>query len=326
MQVQENHYDPWGLNLVGIESQGSPDHKFQYNGKEKQEEFGLHWLDYGARYYDPQLGRWHVIDPKAETSRRFSPYTYGLNNPIRFIDPDGMEATDWYKDKNGLMQYDASINSQDDLDKAGIQGSYVGETFSGHTKDGLGITGDANGNVTHSLSEVSISGSEQLKKDYPGTWHLYTGSGDNPYAPMVPDAFGAQVSFGANGLMVEGGVTLGLQVDNYGVALFSSEYAGAGGGGPIGVNASFQLTVSERTSSDLPMTLENNGGTNRGMTVTVPGVSTSYSEAASIGNGTIAPGAGFRTFGIGPGVGGGLRIGVSETQVLPINFFKRPSN
>jgi hypothetical protein len=44
MTVQENHYSPWGLNLAGIEKEGSPDHKFQYNGKEKQEELGLNWL------------------------------------------------------------------------------------------------------------------------------------------------------------------------------------------------------------------------------------------------------------------------------------------
>ncbi|URC11826.1 DUF6443 domain-containing protein [Flavobacterium sp. B183] len=88
---EESNYYPFGLkhegyNIVktGIEN------KYKYNGKELQDELGLNFYDYGARFYDPARAGWTTIDPLAEKMRRWSPYNYCFDNPLRFIDPDGM--------------------------------------------------------------------------------------------------------------------------------------------------------------------------------------------------------------------------------------------
>ena len=110
-RLQSDDYYPYGLRKSG--SPQSLTNKYLYNGKEIQDELGTY--DYGVRFYDPVTGRFNMIDPLAEKSRRYSPYVYGNNNPIRFIDVDGMYAESPIFDINGdfLGTDDQGISGSD---------------------------------------------------------------------------------------------------------------------------------------------------------------------------------------------------------------------
>jgi RHS repeat-associated protein len=110
--TQVVEYYPFGSNFQPI-SPSSIDNKYLYNGKEMQSDVlgstNLDWYDYGARFYDPQIGRWQAVDPLAEMDCSGSPFSYVSNTPINLIDPDGRFNKDFKsekRDKKNGQYYD----------------------------------------------------------------------------------------------------------------------------------------------------------------------------------------------------------------------------
>ena len=74
--LQENHYYPFGMSIGGpwMNDQSGNDNPYQFNGKELESFGGLGWYDFGARFYDPGMGRWTGVDPMLDKGPQFSPY------------------------------------------------------------------------------------------------------------------------------------------------------------------------------------------------------------------------------------------------------------
>ena len=147
--TQENHYYPFGMSMEGTWSNtpSVTDSKYLYNGKELNDDFGLGLMDYGARMYDAAIGRWTAIDPMADMYHSLTPYNYTMNNPMRFIDPNGMYSASASDSRSG------SVATED-----GIMGSSSTVTSSGKGNGSKQSGLTANTTEKENRTKVSIGG------------------------------------------------------------------------------------------------------------------------------------------------------------------------
>ncbi|MBT1699239.1 hypothetical protein KK083_20245 [Fulvivirgaceae bacterium PWU4] len=97
--IQMDDYYPFGLTASTSQRENSLKNNFLYSGKERQDELDLGWLDYGARMFQPEIGRWGTIDPLSGSMEAISPYGFALNNPATLVDVLGLAPVyNWEKE------------------------------------------------------------------------------------------------------------------------------------------------------------------------------------------------------------------------------------
>lgn len=105
IKTAETAFDPWGVRLNGVGSVNGFQNRWEMQGKEREQTFGLNRVNFGARVYNPTIGRFDRVDPLAEIMPQISVYAYNYNNPVKFIDPDGLMPID----SNGIQRFFAWI-------------------------------------------------------------------------------------------------------------------------------------------------------------------------------------------------------------------------
>ncbi|HLP96409.1 MAG TPA: RHS repeat-associated core domain-containing protein [Saprospiraceae bacterium] len=124
--LQELHYYPFGMLMEGIGTAQVTNNGYKYNGKELNEDLGLNLHDYGARWYDASLGRWWSVDLLVEKYSNSSPFSFSLNNPIRYLDFAGMAVINGYQEardhaSDRLNMAKENLNSYSGEDKKALK-------------------------------------------------------------------------------------------------------------------------------------------------------------------------------------------------------------
>jgi RHS repeat-associated protein len=184
--VQHVEYVPFGE--VFIEERNNVwNTPYLFNAKELDEETGLYY--YGARYYDARISLWLSADPLQEKYPNVSTYVYCVQNPVRFVDPDGMDEYEFEKNKEGQYVYNGVKNTKDGANYAILKDTEEKIYFADSENDAKSIE---SGDITQLrfvsdrevMNDLERAGVNKWYNKARNLWYLYkhsdasTGSGE----------------------------------------------------------------------------------------------------------------------------------------------------
>ena len=204
--VQTNDYYPYGMTFA--ESTATDTQPYKYNGKELDIKGGLNLYDYGARHYDPVLGRFMTIDPLAEKYYSISPYAYCAGNPLKYIDlkGDSISVAELYtRDKQGKLinpnQVEVFEFLMNTKEGKALLGNYAakGQTIAGVSfyKDGKFHCQGVNISFGANVRDSSVSGTTTFSLDDKNL-NIQIAVGDSSDKPDLLDTFIHEIAIHAD--------------------------------------------------------------------------------------------------------------------------------